>query len=809
MEESNIQKSLLNANEVRREDAIYHLSHQMKNCDDARICPPYIPQQTEIISGRNCRAPSGTFEKPESTVSEYPLSRVEDCQARPNRAEYRKPLSRTAHIKNTLPRRTPRLIDLLDNDQQRRQDSARVDYVNADAMNIVRERSQNRRDARAFQDCLSWLSDSSGEGRQTETAKRYRRRNTKLSLHANDALISFPIPTLKSIFSPEGLSKTCGLNFAVEKRFGSRNFLQPCLDPSTPMRGCRGSRERQEASWRREMPTCDVSPDLRGRRYKRAGGMARSGSEWCGVDMRIAGCILLLAAAGSLARPSTLTVSLVREIDRSGLQCCTVLMRPVTAGRPYTRPVGVISWTRLIFVRAKRMNSLQVGFQQGFRRDGSKDERAGLQRVLSGRRRAVTVALRRARRSLRRDVQGVLTSGLCVLCGLVRETSSARREIQLLQPNGWYKGPHKCPSTPPALSFRNDEREGTSQNTLVSIRYGGTCLPTNVAQLRTRGRREERCVTLSTLTKDHAPSDCECQANSDTHSQLCVSWSELLLPLDHKGVQYSAETSELVFLADVHLVYAAAQWDSRAAAHMHRERYRNRRVPIIHCSQPLIGGFANRGHLRRKAGHPRAITTPHFEEEMPSTSTRQVAHAVRAGHMDVWRVVHEQLQHPYRRMKVEDYPQRSQFARHVWEENTRAPFIWNYQELFGDNVWCVTAGDSLIWPYMFLACLNGDRYVVFMEQVLPELLEDVPLGILQEMWLQHDSAPPHFSAHVLGLWPERSPDLTPLDFYLWDAVKCSVYETSIASLEDLVARMHAAAEDTIITPGVFDRVRQS
>ncbi|KAJ8880164.1 hypothetical protein PR048_016629 [Dryococelus australis] len=53
---------------------------------------------------------------------------------------------------------------------------------------------------------------------------------------------------------------------------------------------------------------------------------------------------------------------------------------------------------------------------------------------------------------LHRDVQGVLTSGLCVLCGLVRETSSARREI----PSAWYKGPHKGPSTPPALSFGND-----------------------------------------------------------------------------------------------------------------------------------------------------------------------------------------------------------------------------------------------------------------------------------------------------------------------------------------------------------------
>ncbi|KAJ8867422.1 hypothetical protein PR048_031223 [Dryococelus australis] len=75
---------------------------------------------------------------------------------------------------------------------------------------------------------------------------------------------------------------------------------------------------------------------------------------------------------------------------------------------------------------------------------------------------------------LRRDVQGVLTSGLCVLCGLERETSSARREIQLLQPNGWYKGPHKGPSTPPALSFGNDERVelGDFQRLLITSAAG-------------------------------------------------------------------------------------------------------------------------------------------------------------------------------------------------------------------------------------------------------------------------------------------------------------------------------------------------
>ncbi|KAJ8889776.1 hypothetical protein PR048_009279 [Dryococelus australis] len=76
-------------------------------------------------------------------------------------------------------------------------------------------------------------------------------------------------------------------------------------------------------------------------------------------------------------------------------------------------------------------------------------------------RKLVITAGGNSRFKVRRDVQGVLTSGLCVLCGLKRETSSARREIQLLQPNGWYKGPHKGPSTPPALSFGNDERVGS------------------------------------------------------------------------------------------------------------------------------------------------------------------------------------------------------------------------------------------------------------------------------------------------------------------------------------------------------------
>ena len=45
-------------------------------------------------------------------------------------------------------------------------------------------------------------------------------------------------------------------------------------------------------------------------------------------------------------------------------------------------------------------------------------------------------------------------------------------------------------------------------------------------------------------------------------------------------------------------------------------------------------------------------------------------------------------------------------------------------------------------------------------------------------------------------WPPRSPDLTPLDYYLWDHVKTLAYETKVDSRAALGRRMFAAAEHT-------------
>ena len=127
------------------------------------------------------------------------------------------------------------------------------------------------------------------------------------------------------------------------------------------------------------------------------------------------------------------------------------------------------------------------------------------------------------------------------------------------------------------------------------------------------------------------------------------------------------------------------------------------------------------------------------------------------------------------------------------------------------NVWCGVLGNKLIGPFVFDNNLTGNAYEVFLRNELPGLLEDIPLMIRSQMYFQHDGAPPHYTRHVreflnesfpnrwLGrggpiAWPPRSPDLTPMDYYLWGHMKTLVYETKVDSRAALRRRVFAAAQ---------------
>ena len=67
-----------------------------------------------------------------------------------------------------------------------------------------------------------------------------------------------------------------------------------------------------------------------------------------------------------------------------------------------------------------------------------------------------------------------------------------------------------------------------------------------------------------------------------------------------------------------------------------------------------------------------------------------------------------------------------------------------------------------------------------------------------------------FTGHWIGRrgpveWPATSPDLTPLDFYLWGHLKAMVYEVEIQNMDHLKERIRDACAR--ITPDVLKRVR--
>ncbi|KAJ4450186.1 hypothetical protein ANN_01593 [Periplaneta americana] len=58
-------------------------------------------------------------------------------------------------------------------------------------------------------------------------------------------------------------------------------------------------------------------------------------------------------------------------------------------------------------------------------------------------------------------------------------------------------------------------------------------------------------------------------------------------------------------------------------------------------------------------------------------------------------------------------------------------------------------------------------------------------------------------------WPPRSPDLTPLDFYLWGHLKAVVYATPVNDAEGLLQRVENACQLIRDDNMVFERTRQS
>ena len=80
---------------------------------------------------------------------------------------------------------------------------------------------------------------------------------------------------------------------------------------------------------------------------------------------------------------------------------------------------------------------------------------------------------------------------------------------------------------------------------------------------------------------------------------------------------------------------------------------------------------------------------------------------------------------------------------HTWShDNPHEKSVTNFQRRFTVNVWCGVLGNKLIGPFVF-DNLTGNACEVFLLNELPGLLEIIPLMLRNQMYFQHDGAPPH------------------------------------------------------------------
>jgi len=234
-------------------------------------------------------------------------------------------------------------------------------------------------------------------------------------------------------------------------------------------------------------------------------------------------------------------------------------------------------------------------------------------------------------------------------------------------------------------------------------------------------------------------------------------------------------------------------------------------------------------------------------KENPSTSIRQAAQQVPICKTSVHKVVRKNIKlYPYKIQMLQslehsDYKKRETFARTVLDLiNTDATFlqrvcftdeatfhvsgnvnrhnvrIWGRENPHAVieferaspklNVWCGLLHDRVIGPFFFddPTITQTNFLHLLQEDIYPQLRDRQP-GVV----FQLDGAPPHWGLDVRASldeefpnrwigrggpipWPPRSPDVTPLDFFLWGYVKTIVYKSTVRDIRELRHRIQLA-----------------
>ncbi len=165
--------------------------------------------------------------------------------------------------------------------------------------------------------------------------------------------------------------------------------------------------------------------------------------------------------------------------------------------------------------------------------------------------------------------------------------------------------------------------------------------------------------------------------------------------------------------------------------------------------------------------------------------------------------------------------------RYWCQQNPFEYRIEHTQRPLKSMVWAGILGRRIIGPFFIDGNLNGQKYLDLLQNDVVPAIQDAAYDQnidFDSVYFQQDGAPPHFAIIVrdflnqtfpnrwIGrsgpiLWPPRSPDLTPLDFFLWGYLKDRVFRTKPANLQEMQNRIIEYCQ--IPDDNMFDRVMES
>lgn len=117
------------------------------------------------------------------------------------------------------------------------------------------------------------------------------------------------------------------------------------------------------------------------------------------------------------------------------------------------------------------------------------------------------------------------------------------------------------------------------------------------------------------------------------------------------------------------------------------------------------------------------------------------------------------------------------------------------------NVWLGIVEGQFVGPLFIYGNINADEYRWMLEHLIIPGVQ-LASNYFRQIWVQQDGAPPHYGRYVrtylndifpnrwMGRrgaieWPARSPDLSPLGYFVWGHIKDNVYKPKPHDINDL------------------------